>query len=514
MIKKNAPYITACLILLSLAWIYTPELKTDALTHYLNSVGVVRRLSFYDFFTDVWDKPIPILLYGIPGQLGLFFARASAVIITIATIYFLKHLSEKLLDQKVDGWEAVILYLSILTVFGQSFLTMTELPAAFFLAWGLYEFYVKGRLWSAYLLFGFMPLCRIESLYILFGFGFLLAINKEISIRVRILCLTNLFLPFTFWYLGGAFMTNDLVWLSARSYLHLRPLDFSFFYHNALTALPMVLNPIGLFFFVLGAYNISIKEIKKYHLIYVGLIIQLIFLSSSIPYPIGENNWTKLISAWNDRNFNVVSPLFYILIIYGISKYHLDYKRSLIPMYFIGILVFAVNLICYFTFPLHYSWISIALSSLLVIVPILKRIGTKIILLLFLTTFLLFKGDFWNPTKYNDPDIVVQKPLWDFLNENYQAGNFYILQDLCGSMKYFIDNKNINSDWTWANEFPEKIKKLDKNSMVLIETVPGSYLPSVRYPRETERLLTEGQLKEVIRSDGATPYGWILYIKK
>ena len=62
MIKKNTPYITAGLILLLLAWIYTPELKTDALTHYLNSVGVVNRFSLYDFFTDVWDKPFPIEL--------------------------------------------------------------------------------------------------------------------------------------------------------------------------------------------------------------------------------------------------------------------------------------------------------------------------------------------------------------------------------------------------------------------------------------------------------------------
>src|SRR5262245_58632804 len=55
-----------------------PRLDDDSYQHFAHSVEQVSRLDFTLWLTDLWNKPLPGLVYGVSGLLGLAAARLVA----------------------------------------------------------------------------------------------------------------------------------------------------------------------------------------------------------------------------------------------------------------------------------------------------------------------------------------------------------------------------------------------------------------------------------------------------
>src|SRR5690606_16335308 len=84
----RAPLVAAFAVLTVLAVVGHLRVDDDSYQHFTRSVEQVRALDWRTFTTDVWNKPLPGLLYGVAGQLGIELARLVSVAITTATAGF------------------------------------------------------------------------------------------------------------------------------------------------------------------------------------------------------------------------------------------------------------------------------------------------------------------------------------------------------------------------------------------------------------------------------------------
>jgi len=118
---------------------------------------------------------------------------------------------------------------------------------------------------------------------------------------------------------------------------------------------------------------------------------------------------------------------------------------------------------------------------------------------------------FWNPTKYNDPDVAVQGELWDWVRINYSTNDIKIIQDMCGSMGYFIDRKNVSAPWVWSSKFRPEISSSPAKTLIIIETLGVLQDP---HPRYTPELMSALKSFKVLKKSSAKwPYGWLIFEK-
>lgn len=86
-----------------------------------------------------------------------------ACVFTVGAAYFTRRLVE---FWRPKAWQvsaaSLLLFFSQTALLKDAFVTMTELPAAMFLAWSLHALFVEARPRKAALLAGFVPLCRVE----------------------------------------------------------------------------------------------------------------------------------------------------------------------------------------------------------------------------------------------------------------------------------------------------------------------------------------------------------------
>jgi hypothetical protein len=242
-----------------LSYVYTPELRGDPIHHFRDAVDAVSQFNIREIVVNVWDKPIPLLLYGIPGLAGLFFARLASVVLVLLTAYFTLNLAQRFIRNMEESPAlTVVFFLMLISVFLQTFVTNTELTAAFVLSFGLYLFYSRKAYLAAFLVTGFLPLARVEcSLIMALLFGIF---SLELFLNNRSANGENLFkriqpifaylvigsAPFILWNAAGAYFTRDIFWLSHGSYANVRPFDLLYIVkHNALTASPMVFTCSG-----------------------------------------------------------------------------------------------------------------------------------------------------------------------------------------------------------------------------------------------------------------------------
>ena len=541
------------LILFSiLCYIYTPELKTDSFCHFLNSVRIITSLDFKSLATNIWDKPIPIIIYGIPGVLGLFFSRLAGAILVLFTAYFtckLAHFYIKNIPE--DSILTIVFFLLMIPVFGQAFVTMTELPAAFILVLGLYLFYGEKKYFAAFFTIGLLPLARVESSLIMafiflsfardiFRVQHLVSGTKGLIDSLRSVTLYFIIgsLPFILWVVMGAYFTYDLFWIMRSSYAHLRPFDlFYIIKHNAITALPMIFTAPALFLFLVGVFSPKNAQKDNKYLsflitIYGVMIIHLVFLSAIIPFPKGEVEWKKLISAWNDRNFNVIAPVMALFIYMGASYvydiFHNNTHRAILTTGIIKtILLFFLSIALIITCSKEFPFAStprlyiitlcfFLTGTFLVILKEKKTLSASLFLnalsILIILSYLIINPLFWNPTKYNDPDIIIQGELWGWVKSNYEKKNITIIQDLSGSMEYYIGKKNVHAPWVWASSFISKIKASPPRTLIILETIGIFYDPHPRYPFPLVECIKK--YKVLKKSSSKWPYGWIIYEKE
>src|SRR5436190_839783 len=59
------------------------RVSDDSFQHFVKSVEVVRRHDFARLVTDIWNKPVPMVLYGVSGLAGIVSARLVSVVLTV-----------------------------------------------------------------------------------------------------------------------------------------------------------------------------------------------------------------------------------------------------------------------------------------------------------------------------------------------------------------------------------------------------------------------------------------------
>ncbi|MGA2072490.1 MAG: hypothetical protein ABSH52_03210 [Terriglobia bacterium] len=536
-----------------LSYFHTPEFRGDAFPHFLDAVNAVSHFNIRDIVVNIWDKPIPTVLYGIPGLAGLFFARLASVVLVLLTACFTLDLARRFI-RNMEGSPAltVVFFLMLVPVFLQTFVTMTELPAAFFLSYGLYLFYSRKAYLAAFLVTGFLPLARVECslimalLFVIFSLEVFLKnrsansknLFKEIKPIFAYLVIGSA--PFILWNAAGAYFTQDIFWLWHDSYTNVRPFDLLYIIkHNALTASPMIFTAPALFLFLIGVSSPQKNDQDGsspyfFFAIYGVLILHMIFLSATIPYPKTEVGWEKLNLVWNDRNFNVIAPVLALFVYMGASYiYELFYAEKnwsingtekklagakILYLFFFSILLIYVCKEEFFISNSRKLYVTLlCLFSVVFFIPSLMRsrsLPKKTFLAMvsgfIICSFLITKPLFWNPTKYNDPDIVLQGELINWIDSNYRLTEVLVIQDLSNQMTYSIGKKNVHAPWAWPGQFSAEISAAPSKTLIVIQTLGVSRDPLPEYP---PGLIETLKGYRMLKKSSAIWLGWMLYEK-
>lgn len=68
-------FVMAFAGLAAFAAIASLELDIDSYSHFVAGVEVIAKRNVDSLIFDLWMKPLPTLIYGIPGQGGIWLAR-------------------------------------------------------------------------------------------------------------------------------------------------------------------------------------------------------------------------------------------------------------------------------------------------------------------------------------------------------------------------------------------------------------------------------------------------------
>ena len=550
MSSKETLFFSVSLVFLGyLAFIRGPELRTDSLVHFLHAKEIIANLDIKSLFTNLWDKPIPIILYGISGQISLFAARMVSVSLTLLAGFFIFRLCSNSVQTINDNMPVTTcFFLFMLPVLPQSYVTNTELPAAFILSLGLFLFYVKRKYSLAYLSIGFLPFARLEAslimalIFLTFSYHLFILFKKENFEKIYItILLKNIYgsLPFVLWYLIGVILSDNVLWMLQGNYAHLRPLNLPLILqHNAITALPKIFtSPILMIFFLGLLTPFQMKKnyrINTINITMLGILfIHIIFLSMFIVYPKGSVNWEKLISAWNDRNFIVIAPVlaFYVYtgaaFLYSFSKklanrglksgekniftvkVIISYLLTIASIYFCNKHFFLPSSTEKYFILLHATIIFIVAILLF---SLKKDIKLNLINLLAMISFLsvfITTPSFWYPTKHNDPDVLICNELKMWLTEKYHNEHVNIVHDISGTLDRFINSSTIKAPWIWPSDFIDTAEKYNGKTLIIFTTQGPKHTISPHYPPNILKFLEKYPL--VGKSVSKYPYGWVVF---
>jgi hypothetical protein len=545
--KAIIPLLFFFLILCITAFVYTIDDGSDAFQHYLQSLTYLSTFNFKAITLSVWDKPMPIFLYGVSGLVGgIYGARLLSIFLCLTTAFMTLSLVRRRIEgaQDIPG-SAVILFILILPVFLQSFLTMTELIAGFFLAWSLYLYFVKSRPLLASLVAGFLPLARIESslfLIPILSVFIILEVHERYPHWLhRVAGMTILSgIPCLLWFSACLLYSGDFFYIAYNGYTFFRPFEFEkYAVHNAITALPSILLPPMLFLALVGIFQVSRNWFstswnRESALLLLCLLIAItffVFTLMFIAYPPGEPNWERLIPVINGRAYNIVAPVITIFICLGVVKLRQlgldvegymkpgDAVRYLIAVWLIGL---ALIYVCMKQFSINDSafsrqtglYLSIYFATLILSLGVIRFKQLRLQIwhatgLLIVLSFIAILPRFYEPTRFNDPNLILQSELTDFVSERFGNEPTLLLQNFAPSIEYFIGKPLVRANWQWPNRFIEEAVRFNGTVLVMIRTEGQEQTPLPVYDENLLEFLKK--FHEVRRSNIVSPYGWILY---
>lgn len=117
-----------------------------------------------EYFLNIWGRPLAIIFFLLPSQLGYWYCAAATALLSVGTCYVTYKAAQA--SGKPQAWLALIFVAFQPMFFITGYSLCTEPLAAFFLAIGLYYYYKKNWMISA-LLLSLMPLARTELVLIL-----------------------------------------------------------------------------------------------------------------------------------------------------------------------------------------------------------------------------------------------------------------------------------------------------------------------------------------------------------
>lgn len=157
-----------------------------------------------EYFLNIWGRPLAIIFFLLPSQLGYWYCAAATALLSVGTCYFTYRAAQA--SGKSNAWLALIFVAFQPMFFITGYSLCTEPLAAFFLAVGLYYYYKKNWVVSA-LLLSLMPLGRTELVLILPIFA--IAFFREKQYWPILLMGTGLAL----YQIAGMIATGDILYL-------------------------------------------------------------------------------------------------------------------------------------------------------------------------------------------------------------------------------------------------------------------------------------------------------------
>ncbi|MBF0288412.1 MAG: hypothetical protein HQM14_11390 [SAR324 cluster bacterium] len=547
------PVVGMLMVLLPLCVWYSNDLPNDSYQHFQTSVDVWQALDWKSWIVDTWNKPFPSLLYGISGQWGISSARFVSVLLTMVTGLLTYWLADFLMQSNLrkHPWTFVGFFFCQLAVLPQSFLTMTELPAAFLLILGLCFYYAK-RHFLAYVTLGFLPMARLEIsltlawVFIIFSLESLEEGRWSHDTWLHVIwCNGWGGLPFLVWWGTGFHYTEKWSWPLESAYSpYLRPFNFfDILQVNALTALPGVLSSVALFLFFLGLWQLpavvpacfSLRKRSVCLLLYGMLFIHGVFLSSFVVYPKGSRFGDLGIGAINSRNFNVISPLLAIFIFAGaVSLINIVQKKKSIRKLVYLLALTEVILVAFFLLQqqlgtsLVKGWIKFGIHNGLLFVfciwvlwhvsqgkigrtakatrLLMHKLDLSSIAGIVIISFVCSVPLFWHPLRFYDQNFLAQKDLCGWLTEysGKRPVPLEVIQDTNSRLVSFCQLSSVNASWQWAHFFVTVIAAAPPGSLVILET-DENFHPRSRYPAELLEMLQDSSHFELIKKSRIIP---------
>jgi len=157
-----------------------------------------------EFFINSWGRPMAILFFVLPAQLGYWFCASATAFLTLGTMFFTYKAAQHV--DKELSWMAIPLLVLQPIFLVTSYSLCSEPLAAFFFSWGISCYYEKKWIQAAVLL-SLVPLGRTELTLLL---PFFAAVYLKEKKYYQMLFLG---LGLVLYQLAGMVMTGDALFL-------------------------------------------------------------------------------------------------------------------------------------------------------------------------------------------------------------------------------------------------------------------------------------------------------------
>jgi hypothetical protein len=511
----------------------------DSYAHYAVSVQALHSFDWRSLLFDTWNKPLPGLLFGITGLACISCARLASVIVTIVTGLFLI----KVLRRTLPGLDALhpAVWVGFLVcqqaVLPQSYLTMTELLAAFLMVAGLHLWLSERRL-AGMLMVGLIPYARIEGMFVAAWCVLCFVVHACVLARRSGRAMGHVFplafagaAPFALWWAAGVCLSGELAWFKA-GYAFLRPLTplRDILLVNALTALPSVITPPQILLLVLGCFGLYVGRRKLFGHASAGLVVGLLlgalvlhlgFMSAIVVYPKGTVYESIGVSAINARNFNMIAPSLALLMCLGVTFLVRRGDegrpwRSIISILGAAALVSALLILAHAGFNQRklgdgfrvlvglqlrqLTMIGVAsLGILCIVLHRAVRLGTtervtyvsRWACVICIVAVPLTIPTFWYPLKGHDHASATQHEFGQWFDRYADAGTCpLVIQDMNGQLGFFTKHDRPAMPWAYPELMAKEALAAPQGALVLIET-DASGAPRSRYPATLLRSLQD-----------------------
>ncbi len=534
-------------LFLGLAAVSGPRLDDDSYGHYARSTRQVLGLDLRAWVTDVWNKPLPGLAYGMGSALGVWGARAVACSFTAAAAYFTRTLVQALLagastSPAIVGWSATLLFFAQPALVKDAFVTMTEIPAAMFVAWSLCALWCEQRPRKAALLAGCVPLCRVEmvpvvavtALYCGYETWRLGPGDGLIRSWWRPLVTASFAgLPFVVWYLAGLAATADVHWFSRASYAYFRtnwelaPL----LRYNVLTGLVNVVSPPLLLLLVYGAIGVWAGLFRSRPRVVGHLVLLLgvhyLLLNTLVVYP---KDWFGVppghgVAAINGRNYSSTAPVLTILLALtswwefgctkesasrdgGVPSSAADLRARLVASAVAtlasGALIVLSKSSNVSDLALHLALLALGLGAMCWLWFGRKAVGggagraLRLLPIVAIIGALIVRPFFWYPTGEADQRAVAIRALAERIAQDRPTR---VIQDTASFLEvaadeWGLDVSRTETGWTWPGDYPRRLGESAPGTWVVLE-LNSRGEPLSRYPNPIFDQVRSGELQPV-----------------
>lgn len=497
------------------------RIDDDSYQHFARSVIQLSTFAWRTLATDVWNKPIIAIIYGIPGLLGIVAARWVSVAATVGAAYFTARLSSVLVvgDAKLAPWIPAILFATQLAVLNDSFVTMTEIPAAFLLSLSLWLLFNKNRPGLSAVAAGGIPLCRVELLPISLFLGLWLTVDNLRRARTStaphrsggsaaiIRCALPIMLvvaPFCVWWVAGALVAKDVSWFSRASYAHLRSWDLQgVLRYNVLNRLALVGSPPTLVFLFLGLIYAGGRlrnpsQRWQLSLLLGVLAIHYALLNTLVVYPSGSYGFPDghAIAAVNARNYTPTAPVAALFAAIGVADYVEAARHNRLvlwkPTVAILLALFAIGTSRVPTSEILFRFLLLAATSLILFGVARRSLGGNpaaagaLAGVGVLCLSVAVRPFFWYPTRWNDRREASVHALAQLITAESPPR---VVQDLAASLDEYSGNYKLDAAWTYPQHYLERLRDAPDKTIVVVRTGKDG-TPHPRYPAALIRALT------------------------